>query len=327
MRFHTISKCNASRCRRRERRQLETGWGQRVRRVLLKGEFTEIRQARRGTRGDDVIGPRGLWQRRRIILRHRGATPAPATDRGPTPGRVRPVAAAGESLLNGEIKCEQQYDGKTVSVLSPVRNSENEPDAVETFTDFWKPFVDCTGRQDRLPGHRPVRDPGPGADPGRQPARRDRLPAAGSVAHAGASATSSRSPTNVAEHADNDDFIAGWEGLDTVDGEVYGHPVARQRQVDGVVQPGGLRGRSGYEIPETLDELKALSDQIVADGGTPWCAGIESGVATGWPITDWFEDFMLRLNGPEVYDQWVNHEIPFNDPPRSRPSPTRSART
>ena len=37
-------------------------------------------------------------------------------------------------------------------------------------------------------------------------------------------------------------------------------------------------------------------------------------MATGWPVTDWFEDFMLRLNGPEVYDQWVNHDIPFNDP-------------
>ena len=23
---------------------------------------------------------------------------------------------------------------------------------------------------------------------------------------------------------------------------------------------------------------------------------------------------MLRVNGPEVYDQWLNHEIPFNDP-------------
>ena len=36
---------------------------------------------------------------------------------------------------------------------------------------------------------------------------------------------------------------------------------------------------------------------------------------------------MLRVNGPEVYDQWVNHEIPFNDPQgRQRPS-TRSARS
>jgi len=46
----------------------------------------------------------------------------------------------------------------------------------------------------------------------------------------------------------------------------------------------------------------------------PWCAGIESGDATGWPATDWVEDVVLRSAGPDVYDQWVAHEIPFNDP-------------
>jgi alpha-glucoside transport system substrate-binding protein len=71
---------------------------------------------------------------------------------------------------------------------------------------------------------------------------------------------------------------------------------------------------AGYTVPTTYDELIALSDQIVADGGTPWCVGFESDVATGWPATDWMEDIMLRTAGPEVYDQWVNHEIPFNDP-------------
>jgi len=71
---------------------------------------------------------------------------------------------------------------------------------------------------------------------------------------------------------------------------------------------------AGYEVPATWDELIALSDQIVEDGGTPWCAGFESGGATGWPATDWMEDIMLRTAGPDVYDQWVAHEIPFNDP-------------
>jgi alpha-glucoside transport system substrate-binding protein len=70
----------------------------------------------------------------------------------------------------------------------------------------------------------------------------------------------------------------------------------------------------GYAIPTTLDEMKTLSDKIVADGKIPWCVGAESGVATGWVLTDWMEDFMLRMNGPDVYDQWVNHTIPFNDP-------------
>jgi alpha-glucoside transport system substrate-binding protein len=71
---------------------------------------------------------------------------------------------------------------------------------------------------------------------------------------------------------------------------------------------------AGYAVPTTMEELKALTDQIVADGGTPWCIGLGSGGATGWPATDWVEDMMLRTQSPETYDQWVRHEIPFNDP-------------
>jgi len=70
----------------------------------------------------------------------------------------------------------------------------------------------------------------------------------------------------------------------------------------------------GYDVPESMEELIELSDQMVADGVTPWCIGLGSGAATGWPATDWVEDMMLRVNTPAVYDQWVNHEIPFNDP-------------
>ena len=71
---------------------------------------------------------------------------------------------------------------------------------------------------------------------------------------------------------------------------------------------------AGYEVPTTMEELIALSDQIVADGGTPWCIGLGSGDATGWPATDWVEDMMLRTATPETYDAWISHEIPFNDP-------------
>lgn len=70
---------------------------------------------------------------------------------------------------------------------------------------------------------------------------------------------------------------------------------------------------AGYEIPKTWEEMMALSDKIVADGGTPWCIGLGSGGATGWPATDWVEDIMLRTQKPDVYDQWVTNEIPFTD--------------
>ena len=71
---------------------------------------------------------------------------------------------------------------------------------------------------------------------------------------------------------------------------------------------------AGYEIPQTMEDLKALTQQIVDEGETPWCIGLGSGAATGWPATDWVEDLMLRLNTPEDYDAWTRGELPFDDP-------------
>ena len=71
---------------------------------------------------------------------------------------------------------------------------------------------------------------------------------------------------------------------------------------------------AGYQIPETWDELMALTEQIANDGDTPWCIGIESGAATGWAMTDWIEDVMLRTTSLENYDKWVAGELKFNSP-------------
>jgi len=70
---------------------------------------------------------------------------------------------------------------------------------------------------------------------------------------------------------------------------------------------------AGYEVPETLEDLRALTEQIAGEGETPWCIGLGSGAATGWPATDWVEDLMLRTVSPDVYDAWTTNEIPFND--------------
>lgn len=71
---------------------------------------------------------------------------------------------------------------------------------------------------------------------------------------------------------------------------------------------------AGYAVPGTMEELKALTEAIAAEGETPWCIGLGSGGATGWPATDWVEDMMLRTAPPETYDQWATHGIPFDDP-------------
>ena len=71
---------------------------------------------------------------------------------------------------------------------------------------------------------------------------------------------------------------------------------------------------AGYEVPTTYEDLKSLTEKMVADGNTPWCIGLGSGGATGWPATDWVEDIMLRMYSGEEYDQWVSNELKFNDP-------------
>jgi alpha-glucoside transport system substrate-binding protein len=71
---------------------------------------------------------------------------------------------------------------------------------------------------------------------------------------------------------------------------------------------------AGYEVPTTWAGLMALSQQIVDDGGSPWCIGMESGAATGWVATDWVENIMLRTSSPETYDQWAAGELSFTSP-------------
>ncbi|MDY7529282.1 MULTISPECIES: ABC transporter substrate-binding protein [Cryobacterium] len=106
-----------------------------------------------------------------------------------------------------------------------------------------------------------------------------------------------------------------WKGYGTAaDGTFYAAPL--MASVKGYVwySPAEFKAK-GYEIPKTLDELTALTAKIAADGDhKPWCAGVGSGDATGWPGTDWVEDYVLRQAGADTYDKWVTHKIPFNDP-------------
>ena len=71
---------------------------------------------------------------------------------------------------------------------------------------------------------------------------------------------------------------------------------------------------AGYEVPESWDELMTLQETILADGDTPWAVGIESGAATGWAMTDWIEEMMLRTTSLENYDRWVAGELKFDSP-------------
>lgn len=98
-------------------------------------------------------------------------------------------------------------------------------------------------------------------------------------------------------------------------GRVYGAPM-RMAVKSIVWYPKQAYESGGYSTePATIQELQSdVAAKIKADGIAPWCIGWESDQATGWVGTDWIEEYVLRLHGPDVYDDWVAHRIPFNDP-------------
>jgi alpha-glucoside transport system substrate-binding protein len=76
---------------------------------------------------------------------------------------------------------------------------------------------------------------------------------------------------------------------------------------------------AGHEVPATWEELLEVSEALAEDladqrSAAPWCVGMESGGDTGWVATDWIENLVLRLHGPDVYDAWVSGELPFDSP-------------
>ena len=98
-----------------------------------------------------------------------------------------------------------------------------------------------------------------------------------------------------------------------VDGTQYGVPIKADLKPLVWYMPASF-AEAGYEVPETFDDFFALTEQMIENGDTPLCIGIEDGAATGWPFTDWVEEFILREQGIEFYNQWASHEIPFNSP-------------
>ena len=72
---------------------------------------------------------------------------------------------------------------------------------------------------------------------------------------------------------------------------------------------------AGYTVPKTWDELTALADKIVAAGSKPFCVSAGGpGTATGWELTDWVEEVLVKTEDPQVTKDWISHKITFEDP-------------
>lgn len=119
-------------------------------------------------------------------------------------------------------------------------------------------------------------------------------------------------PKDVSDNVDQY-WSSDWKNYGTVDGTFYAAPLGANVKSFVWYSPKMFQ-QHHWQIPKTWDQMMSLTAQIQKAGITPWCSGFESGEASGWPGTDWVEEVVLRQSGPDVYDQWVKHQIPFNDP-------------
>ncbi len=110
-------------------------------------------------------------------------------------------------------------------------------------------------------------------------------------------------------------MIPGTLESGTVDGKLYGLLTSANAK-SFVFYNKKAWDAAGYTAPTSIDELNALTEKIKADktATAPWCLGIGSEAATGWPATDWFEDLIMRYGGVDGYNKWVKHETKFDSP-------------
>lgn len=221
-------------------------------------------------------------------------------------------SGGGTSVDKNSAECEpfkayQGHENTTVTAYGSIRDVEQD-----LHNKAWDQFVKCTGIKIDYEGNGefeaqlPIR-----VDGGNAPDLAF-IPQPGLLAKFAKSGKLKPASADAKAEAEKN-YSKDWLNYGTVDGKFYAAPLGSSVKSLVWYSPGFFKEK-GYQIPATWSEMIALSDKIAATGIKPWCAGIESGDATGWPATDWVEDVMLRTAGVDVYDKWVNHEIPFNDP-------------
>jgi alpha-glucoside transport system substrate-binding protein len=219
-------------------------------------------------------------------------------------------SASPAKTLTGACAKYQAYaghSGKKVTMYSSIVSPESD-----SLQKSWAEFSSCTGITISFEGSNdfesqlPVRVQG-GTAPDLavipQPGLLAQMVKSGKVAKPSAATVANESK-----------WAPVWKSYGSVDGTFYAPPMSANMKSMVWYSPKMFK-QAGYQIPTTWADLMSLSGKIAGAGGAkPWCGGIGSGTATGWPATDWLEELVLGKNGGDVYDQWVKHQIKFSDP-------------
>jgi alpha-glucoside transport system substrate-binding protein len=248
--------------------------------------------------------------------------------RSPGTGRVLLVAAASASLLaaacsssskgataapslTGACAKYQSYaghSGTTVTMFASIISPESD-----SLQKSWSEFSKCTGIKISYEGSNDFESQlGVRVSGGNAPDIAV-IPQPGLLAQMVKTHKVVKPPAETV--ANEAKWNAAWKAYGSVNGTFYAAPMSANMKSLVWYSPKQF-STAGYQVPTTWDQLMTLSAQIAAAGkGKPWCGGIGSGTATGWPATDWLEEIVLGKDGGQVYDDWVSHKVTFSSPP------------
>jgi alpha-glucoside transport system substrate-binding protein len=237
------------------------------------------------------------------------ATEAPATEAAATEAPAMEIPPAGQELQDAYAG---KFKGTTVTMTGPFVDA----DAVK-FDNSIKAFEDATGIDIQYSGSKEFEASIRIAVEGGSAPDIVDFPQPGLLATFAKEGKVVDLTEIVSADWLKQNYIQSWLDMATMegpDGPFTAGVWARANGKSLVFYPKKAFDEAGYTVPETWDDLMALTEQISSDGDTPWCIGIESGAATGWAMTDWIEDVMLRTTSLENYDKWVKGELKFDSP-------------
>ncbi|GAA4844330.1 ABC transporter substrate-binding protein [Luteimicrobium xylanilyticum] len=219
--------------------------------------------------------------------------------------------AGSAPTLTGDCAQFQAYAGHSGSkvtmfgsILSPESDSLNKS---------WADFQKCTGITIQYTGSNTFESDLPVKVNGGNAPDLAIIPQPGLLQQMVHTGTVKAPPEQTVKNEDN--WNAAWKGYGSVDGKFYAAPMSANMKSLVWYSPAYFK-KMGYTVPTTWADLMTLSSKMASDmTGTakPWCGGISSGTASGWPATDWLEQVVLGTYGGDVYDDWISHKIKFSD--------------
>ena len=222
-------------------------------------------------------------------------------------------SSSGAPTLTGNCAQFQAYaghSGKTVSMNGSILSPESD-----SLNKSWAEFSQCTGITIQYTGSNSFESQLPVKVAGGNAPNLAIIPQPGLLQSMVKTGKVKKPPAGVVTNEDN--WNAAWKGYGSVNGTFYAAPMSANMKTMVWYSPKYFTAH-GYQVPTTWADVVTLSNKMATDmaasGGKPWCGGIGSGTASGWPATDWLEEAVLGSLGGQVYDDWISHKVKFASP-------------